>query len=104
MHIIHFSDTSMSQQLNVDGWIKLAEHQRRISGTEMGVGEYLAPPPQPKGSSTRDLISFRIVNGKCNVDTPALRARKRAAAARARRDPFNKKIELLAKAAKKLCR
>lgn len=104
VHIVHFSDTSMSQQLNLDGWIKLAEHQRRISGTEMGVGEYVAPPPAPKGSSSRDLVTFRMRDGHISVMTPAKVKAVRRRAKQSRRDPFNKSINALAKSARKLCK
>jgi len=100
--LAHFSDTSMSQQLNLDGWIKLAEHQRRISGTEMGVGEYVASPPNPKGSSTRDLFTYRLRDGHVTVMTPSKVKAVRRRAKQSRRDPFNKRIGALAKSAKKL--
>lgn len=93
----------MSQQLNLDGWIKLAEHQRRISGTEMGVGEYIAPPPQPKGCSSRDRDNMYVPNGSRMV-THATIARMKRGKKRSYRDPFNKRIELLAKSAKKVFR
>lgn len=91
----------MSQQLNIDGWMKLAEHQRRISGTEMGVGEYRAPPPAPKDAQYR---SVRMINGHLLTDTPTRLAKRRRASRRSKKDLFNKKIELLAKSAKKLFR
>jgi len=50
VHTVHFSDTSMSQHPSLDGLIKLADHQRRISGTEMNVGEYTAAAPAPKAA------------------------------------------------------
>lgn len=94
-------DTSMSNQLNLDGWIKLAEHQRRISGTEMGVGEYVAPPPQPKGMSARDLSTYRLRDGHVTLMTPSKVKAVRRRAKQCKRDPFNKRIEFLAKSAKK---
>lgn len=94
----------MTRQLNLTGYFQLAEHQRRISGTDIGVGEYVAPPPQPKGMSSRDLVTFRLKNGVLETVTPAKRERARRQHRALTRDPYNRRINELSKAAKKLCR
>lgn len=97
VHVVHFRVTSMTQQLNLTGYFQLAEHQRRISGTDIGVGEYLASPPTPK----KCLI---LRNGHYECMTPRRLARDRRIKRRHHADPFTKRIELLAKSAKKLFR